>query len=79
MYCPLIMDQHLLPEVLRSVPVTRHTKSSVTEQRNTKSEITKLQAQCEQLNLELAKVRSGQSGMVAGELKVNVCVFELGP
>jgi hypothetical protein len=57
MYFPLIMDQHLLPEVLCSVPVTRHTKSSVTEQRNTKSEITKLEAQCEQLNLELAKVR----------------------
>ena len=57
MYFPLIMNQHLLPEVLRSAPVTIHTKGSVTEQRNTKTEITKLEAQCEQLNLELAKVR----------------------
>lgn len=54
---PPIIDQHLLQEAPRSAPVTRHTKSSVTEQRNINLEITKFEAQCEQLNLELAKVR----------------------
>lgn len=52
-----IMDQRLLLEAPRSAPATKTTKSSVTEQRHIKSEISKLEAQCEQLNLELAKVR----------------------
>lgn len=50
---PPIMDQYILQEA----PLTRHTKSSVMDQRNRKSEITKLEAQCEQFNLELVKVR----------------------
>lgn len=53
----MVSHKILLPEVPRSAPVTRYTNSSVTEQRNIKSEITKLEAQCEQLNLELVNVR----------------------
>ena len=57
MSVPSVMDQHLAQEAPHSAPVTRHAKRSVPEPRTIHSEIAKLEAQCEQLNLELAKVR----------------------